>query len=412
MAVLLPPGGSGAFRHRGFTLFWIARFLNNLAAQIVSVAVGWQVYDLTRNPFDLGLVGLIQFAPALLLVLVTGAASDRYNRRAIVAVCQIAEGGAAAALVWLTATGAVSVGLIFAVLLGFGIARAFIGPASQSLIPNLVPLADLPGAIAVSTSAWLLSGIAGPALGGLLYGFSAEFAYGTAFALFVAAAVLVFNVPKPLQKTMREPVSWTALVAGVRYVFRDKIVLGAVSMDLFAVLLGGAVALLPAYARDILDAGPLGLGFLRSAAGVGAIVTAALLAARPIRDHAGRIMLIAVGAFGLATLVFGVSKNLWLSVAALTVAGAADMVSVYIRETLIQVWTPDSVRGRVSAVNQVFIGASNELGEFRAGTMAALIGLVPAVVAGGVGTIAVAALWARIFPQLRDTRTLVPPAAA
>jgi MFS family permease len=398
--------GRGPFRYRGFTLFWTARFLNTFATQIVSVAVGWQVYDLTRNPLDLGIVGLVQFLPALMLVLLTGAASDRYNRRRIVAFSQLCEAALVAVMVALTLAGVISVAAIFALLFLFGVARAFVGPAGQSLVPNLVPAEELAGAIAVSTSAWQFATIAGPLAGGLLYGFSAETAYATALVLYVAAATLVFLVPRPPQKTVREATSWATIVAGIRYVRRERIVLGAISLDLFAVLLGGAVALLPAYARDVLDAGPFALGLLRSAAGVGAIAMAIVLTLRPIADHAGRILFVAVALFGLATAVFGVSRVLWLSVAALAVAGAADMISVYVRETLIQLWTPDALRGRVNAVNMVFVGASNEVGEFRAGSVAALIGLVPAVVLGGLGTVAVAGLWAWWFPELRKTRHL------
>lgn len=402
----LPGDHWGALRHHGFLLFWVSRLCATFATQILSVAVGWQIYDLTRNPFDLGLVGLVQFAPALLLVLVTGTVSDRYNRRRIVAVCQFVEATCGATLLALTVAGTVSPGGIFAVLAVFGIARAFMNPASQSLIPNLVPERDLASAIALSSSSWQIATIVGPVIGGLLYGVAAAAPYATSMALFALSAAIVLLVPRPPQKTVPEPASWSTVVAGFRYVWHEKIVLGAISLDLFAVLLGGAVALLPAYARDILETGPWGLGLLRAAPGIGAIVTAIYLAVRPVRDHAGAIMFVAVGLFGLFTLVFGVSTAVWLSVLALALAGAADMVSVYIRETLIQLWTPDAVRGRVNAVNMVFVGASNELGEFRAGTVAALIGVVPAVVLGGVGTLAVAGLWAWAFPMLRDARRL------
>jgi len=341
-----------------------------------------------------------------LLVLVTGAVSDRYNRRAIVAVCQVGQGAAALALLVLTASDAIAVGAIFALLIVFGATRAFMNPAAQSLVPNLVPVADLAGAIALFSASWQVAIILGPVAGGLLYGVSAEVAYGGALALFAVAAAIIAVVPKPSQKTLAEPAAWSTVVAGIHYVWREKIVLGAISLDLFAVLLGGAVALLPAYARDILMVGPVGLGVLRSAMGIGAVAMAIVLTARPIGDHAGRIMFVTVAVFGLATVVFGVSTVLWLSVAALVAAGAADMISVYIRETLIQLWTPDGVRGRVSAVNTVFIGASNELGEFRAGTVAALIGVVPAVVVGGIGTVVVAGLWAWMFPDLRRARRL------
>ena len=401
-----PEPAWSALRHRGFALFFASRVAATFATQIVSVAVGWQVYDLTRDPFDLGLVGLVQFLPALLLVLVTGAVSDRFNRRLIVALCQLAEGACAGILLAVTAAGAASAPAVFAVLAVFGTARAFMNPASQSLIPNLVPAEALASAIALSSSAWQTAVILGPVAGGLLYGVGPEAAYLVALALFLAAAVIVVLVPRPPQKTVPERATWATVIAGFRYVWHEKIVLGAISLDLFAVLLGGAVALLPAYARDILEVGPWGLGLLRSAAGIGAIVTGFYLAARPIRDHAGLIMFACVALFGLFTIVFGVSTLVWLSVLALALAGAADMVSVYIRETLIQLWTPDAVRGRVNAVNMVFVGASNELGEFRAGTVAALIGVVPAVVLGGIGTIAVAGLWMAWFPDLRRARHL------
>lgn len=395
-----------AFRHRGFRLFWIARFLATFATQIVSVAVGWQIYALTHNPFDLGIVGLVQFAPALVLVLVTGHASDRFNRRLIVAIGQFVEAGVAAAMLVLTLTGLITAPLIFLLLFIFGVARAFMNPAAQSLIPNLVPADDLAGAIALSASSWQIANILGPVAGGLLYGVSDSAAYAVAFVLFLSAAVFVAMVPKPPQKTMSEPRTWSTILAGFHYVWHEKIVLGAISLDLFAVLLGGATALLPAYARDILDVGPWGLGLLRSATGIGAVLMAGYLTFRPVRDHAGITMFAAVAAFGLFTLTFGLSTAVWLSVVALALAGAADMVSVYIRETLIQLWTPDAVRGRVSAVNAVFVGASNELGEFRAGTVAAFIGVVPAVVMGGIGTLLVAGLWAWWFPGIRRVRRL------
>lgn len=397
---------AGVFRHRGFVLFWVARLLSVFATLIVSVSVGWQVYDLTHNPFDLGLVGLCQFAPALVLVLLTGAVSDRFNRRMIMAISLLAEGASALVLFFLTRGGSVSVAAIFSMLVVFGTARAFMNPAGQSLVPNLVPPEDLASAIALSTSAWQVATILGPVAGGLLYGVSPLASYGTAVLLFVVASGLVAVVPKPRQKIVPEPATWSTVVAGFRFVWHEKMVLGAISLDLFAVLLGGAVALLPAYARDILDVGPWGLGLLRSASGVGAVVVAVYLAWRPIADHAGLIMFVAVALFGVANVVFGVSTVVWLSVVALAFAGALDMISVYVRETLIQMWTPDAVRGRVSAVNTVFIGASNELGEFRAGTVAALIGVVPAVVIGGLGTVAIAGLWAWMFPALRHARHL------
>ncbi|MEJ8570138.1 MFS transporter [Microbaculum marinum] len=400
------PQTGNAFRNRGFLFYWIARTLSGFSTQIISVAVGWQVYDITRDPFDLGLVGLVQFAPALLLVLITGSVSDRFNRRLIMSICLLAEGLCAAAIFALTLSGLVVVWPIFAVLVCFGIARAFFNPAAQSLIANIVPPEDINNAIAWNSSGWQIATITGPVAGGLLYGVLPEAAYATAFLLMVVGSALMLWVPRPAQKTLHEKASWETLIAGFRYVWHEKVVLGAISLDLFAVLLGGATALLPVYARDILDVGPWGLGLLRGGTGIGAVTVAIYLGFRPIRDQAGLLMFVFVGFFGLFTVVFGLSTIVWLSIVALILMGACDMVSVYIRETLIQLWTPDAVRGRVNAVNMVFIGASNELGEFRAGVSAALIGAVPAVVFGGIGTIAVAGIWAYAFPALRRARHL------
>jgi MFS family permease len=395
-----------AFRHPAFLRYWLSRFLATFATQVVSVAVGWQVYDLTRDPFDLGLVGIIQFAPALILVLVTGAAADRFGRRRIMGLATALEALCALALVALAMRGLTGPGPIFAVLAIFGVARAFLGPAAASLVANLVPPEDFANAVAWNSSAWQTATIVGPVAGGLLYGISAEAAYGFAAALMIAASVLILSIPKPAQQTETRQPTLSSLFDGFRYIWREKVVLGAISLDLFAVLLGGAVALLPVYARDILVLGPWGLGLLRAAPGMGAIFVAMWLAGHPIRDHAGYIMFGCVALFGVFTCIFGVSTIPWLSIAALALLGASDMVSVYVRETLIQLWTPDRLRGRVNAVNMVFVGASNELGEFRAGTMAAFIGTVPAVVFGGVGAVGVAVLWAVLFPQLRRARHL------
>ncbi|WP_201026315.1 MFS transporter [Paramesorhizobium deserti] len=395
-----------AFRHSSFAKYWLSRFASAFATQIVSVAVGWQIYDLTRDPFDLGLVGLVQFLPALLLVLVTGAASDRFGRRLIMGTTLAIEAAAAAFLLFLTLSGLFAPLTVFATLAAFGVARAFLGPAAASLVVNLVPTETFANAVSWNASAWQIATIIGPVAGGLLYGISPVVAYTVATLLLALSAILIFAIPKPHQHTPSEKPSLETMLAGFRYIWKEKVVLGAISLDLFAVLLGGAVALLPVYARDILELGPWGLGMLRGAPGVGAILTAVWLTGHPVRDHAGIIMFVCVGLFGLFTILFGVSTVAWLSIAALALLGAADMVSVYIRETLMQLWTPDHVRGRVNAVNMVFIGASNELGEFRAGFMAALIGTVPAVVFGGVGSVAVAALWAYWFPQLRKARHL------
>lgn len=395
-----------AFRHPAFARYWGARFLTTFATQIVSVAVGWQVYDLTRDPFDLGLVGIIQFAPALALVLVTGAVADRFGRRLIMALSSLLEAACALCLLALTLSGAVSAGAIFVLLAFFGVARAFFSPASSSLVANLIPPDDFANAVAWNSSAWQMATIVGPVVGGLLYGLHPSAPYLTAGLFMMAAAGLAFSIPAPAERSATDQPSIGTIFAGFRYIWSEKVVLGAISLDLFAVLLGGAMALLPVYARDILDLGPWGLGLLRAGPGMGALVVAVWLAGHPLRDHAGAIMFVCVGLFGAFTCLFGVSTITWLSIAALAALGAADMISVYVRETLIQLWTPDNVRGRVNAVNMVFVGASNELGEFRAGTMAALIGTVPAVIFGGVGTLVVAGLWAWLFPQLRKARYL------
>jgi MFS family permease len=395
-----------AFRHGAFLRFWVARFLTTFSTQIVSVAVGWHIYDLTRDPFDLGLVGVIQFAPSLLLVLVTGVVADRFGRRLIMALAAFLEALCALALLVLAARGLAGAGPIFVVLALFGVARAFFGPASASLVANLVPAEDFANAVAWNSSAWQMATIVGPVAGGLLYGISAEAAYGTATLLMLASGLLVLSIPRPVQRSETDKPTLGTLFAGFRYIWGEKIVLGAISLDMFAVLLSGAVALLPVYARDILELGPWGLGLLRAAPGMGAIFVAIWLAGHPLRNHAGWVMFFFVAMFGVFTVIFGVSTVPWLSIFALSMLGATDMVSVYIRETLIQLWTPDEVRGRVNAVNMVFVGASNELGEFRAGTMAALIGTVPAVVFGGIGAVAVAGLWAFLFPELRKVRHL------
>jgi len=398
-----------AFRHRSYTLFFFSRFFSAFCIQIVSVAVGWQMYDETRNPLYLGLIGLFQFLPSLLLILVTGSVADRYNRRVIVAICMVVGALCSAALLVITITHSFTPWLVFAILVVFGIERAFMGPAVQSLGPNLVPEQDLPNAVAWNSSSWQTAAILGPVVGGLLYGVNAVSAYSVALVFLVIAAVLVFMIPKPPQRNAANKVDMEQILAGFRFIFGEKIVLGAISLDLFAVLLGGAVALMPIFARDILELGPWGLGMLRAAPGVGAIVVAVWLAFYPIRHHAGVAMFIGVALFGVGTLIFGMSATPWLSIAALMLMGASDMISVYVRETLIALWTPDEVRGRVNAVNMVFVGASNELGEFRAGTMAHAFGAVPAVVIGGIGTLAVAIIWSLGFPKLRKIDSLEAP---
>jgi MFS family permease len=401
-----PRSGWHVLRHRGFAFIFAVQVLASMGRQIIAVAVGWQVYNLTNDPADLGLVGLFQFAPAFLLVLVTGAAADRFNRRMIAAFCLAGEGLCAAAILFFTWYGSITVGIIFVLLFLFGTFRAFMNPAAKSLIPNLVPERELSSAVALSSSSWELAVIVGPAIGGLLYVFGAEVAYGAALIFFVVGAACAALIPKPVQRRVPEPATWRSLSAGVRYIWTEKIVLGAITLDLFAVLIGGAVALFPVYARDILDVGPGGLGLMHSSMGVGALVTALYLTSRPIRDNVGVVMFVATFIFGLCTVVFAVSTIAWLSMLMLVVMGAGDMISVYVRQTLVQLRTPDQLRGRVNSAATVVTGASNEIGGFRAGMVAALIGVVPAVVLGGIGTIAITALWAYKFPELRRVRHL------
>jgi MFS family permease len=395
-----------AFTYIGFRFFWLTTLLVSFSVQIMSVSIAWQIYDVTGNAFLLGLVGLCLFLPALILMLVTGLVADRFNRRVVMAVCLFVELLCALAFLALVNAEAHEIWPIFVVLVFLGTARAFWSPSAQSLAPNLVPSEALSNAITVNASAWQFAGITGPAAGGLLYGISPSFAFGTAAVLLACAMVTVLLIPKPAQRDSHQAKSLETIFGGFRYIFANKVVLGAISLDMFAVLMGGAVALLPVYTKDILHAGPMELGLLRAAPGVGAIAMALFLTRFPVRDHAGKILFLFVGLFGLFTVVFGLSTTVWLSIPALALVGASDMVSVTIRETIMQLWTPEEVRGRVNAVNSVFIGASNELGEFRAGTMAHLIGPVPAVVIGGCGAMVVAVVWSRIFPQLREQRRI------
>ena len=395
-----------AFSYFGYRFFWLATMLTSFAVQIVAVWVGWQIYDVTGDPRLLGLVGLSLFTPALILVLLTGLVADRVNRRLIMACCLGVELACAVFMLVFTAQPGHPVWPIFVVLMILGTGRAFMGPASSSLAPNLVPPEALANAVTLNATAWQVAGVVGPVAGGLLYGLGPSVAFGSAAAFALIGMVCVVLIPRPVTRESHKATSVETLLAGVRYIFREKVVLGAISLDLFAVLLGGAVALLPIYAKDILHAGPTALGLLRAAPGVGGIAMALALQRFPIRNHAGRVLFIFVGLFGFFTAVFGFSTSVWISVPALALVGACDMVSVSIRETIMQLWTPDAVRGRVNAVNSVFIGASNEVGEFRAGMAAAWLGAVPAVVVGGIATIAVSAIWSRTFPGLRNQQSL------
>jgi MFS family permease len=398
-----------AFKNTAFMRFWIVRTLAGFAVQMQTVAVGWQVYAITGNPLDLGIVGLLEFLPALLLVLVTGAVADRFRRRTIMAITLGLEALCIVALLAFTIAGSERIWIVFLIIFGFGIARAFFNPAQQALFPNLVEPEILGNAIALNSAGWQIATICGPVVGGLLYDVRPELAYAGTLVFLLVGAAIILTLPRQGKSHAPQPATWETIVAGIRYIWHEKIVLGAISLDLFAVLLGGATALLPVYAQDILHVDATGLGMLRAAQAVGAIIVSLYLVTRTIRDHAGLYMFGFVALFGVFTIVFGVSTLLWLSLLALAIMGGADMVSVYIRETLIQLWTPDYVRGRVNAVNWVFIGASNELGAFRAGLAAWAFGAVPAVVMGGVGTIAVAALWTYWFPQLRRARHLDAP---
>lgn len=391
----------GVLRHGGLRWYLLARLCGTLGVQMQTVAVGWQVYEATHNPLDLGLIGLSQFLPFVVLILLAGHVADHYDRRRVVAGCFALQALGALLMLGYTRAGVPAVWPVFAIMSLFGVARAFSMPAAQAMLPNVVPPGDYGRAMPLSSSANQVARIAGPAIGGLLYFAGAETVYAVV-ALMSAAAFGLILAARAVRgaPAARVPLSWRNLLSGLAFVRTRPLVLGAISMDLFAVLFGGATALLPAYAGDILHAGPVGLGFLRTAPGVGAAICGLTLALRPIQRRAGRWMFAGVAAFGLATVVFGISTELWLSLAALTVLGAADMVSVFVRLMLVQLATPDPIRGRVSAVNSVFIGASNEMGEFESGLTAAWWGVVPAVLVGGAATMLVAWAWTRLFPAL------------
>lgn len=407
------PSARALLGERDYVLFWGSRFAGGLAVQIQSVAIGWHIYELARRTmnvaeaaFVVGMVGLVAFIPVFLLTLPAGETVDRYDRRKVMLGCYTAELSTVAVLVWATATGAASVGLILCVAGAFGAARAFMAPAGTALGPMLVPRLLLPRAIAWNSLAFQTASIVGPAVGGLLLARSTTLAYATSLCLYATAALLVFLIRRNTQPVVQPGSRWALVKEGLAYVWNQKIVLGAISLDLFAVLLGGATALLPVFARDVLHVGEEGFGILRAGPAMGATVVALWLAANPIRSKAGLFMFTGVAVFGAATVVFGLSKSLWLSVAALAVLGGADMLSVYIRQTLVQLVTPDNMRGRVAAVSTLFIGASNELGEFESGVVARFLGPVGAAVFGGTGALLVTGLWAKLFPALRKADRL------
>jgi predicted MFS family arabinose efflux permease len=389
-------------RHEDFRRYLTARLAGAFGAQMLIVALGYQVYQLTRNPLDLGLIGLSQFLPFVVLVLPAGQAADHFDRRRIMSGCYALLTVCALFLAALTLAGLPSAWPIFAVMTLFGVARAFSMPTGQALLPNLVPTAEFGNAIAVTSSTGQIATIAGPALGGLLFLAGPAVVYGVVAVMTALGTVLLLGVHGGgRSERVREPISLRTVLSGVVFVRSHPVVLGSISLDLFAVLFGGATALLPIYASDILHVGPTGLGVLRSAPAVGAAICAGVLVARPVARHVGAWMFGGVAVFGASTLVFGISRSFPLTIAALVVLGAADQVSVYVRHLLVQLTTPDTIRGRVSAVNAVFIGASNELGEFESGVTAAWFGTVPAVLVGGVATIVVAGAWSWLFPSLR-----------
>jgi MFS family permease len=412
-----PPDTSvrALLRQGDFVLFWLSRWTAVLGVQIQSVALGWHIYDLARtdlgmdvkrSAFMVSLIGLVSFVPVLLLALPAGEAADRYDRRRTLKFCYAGEIATAVLLAAAAFTGFASIPLLLCAAFLFGTSRAFFSPASTAMGPMLVPRELLPRAIAWNSLAWQTASIAGPAIGGILVAVSPGLSYSVAAGLYLVAVTTIWLIRGNTQPEVQPGSRWDLMKEGLAYVWNNKIVFGAISLDLAAVILAGATAMLPVYAKDVLHVGPEGFGLLRAAPAVGAAAMAFYLAAVAIRRKAGIIMFVSVGLFAIGTIVFGLSKIVWLSVAALAVLGAADMISVYIRQTLIQLATPDHMRGRVATVSSLFIGASNELGEFRGGVVARFIGPVAAVVWGGVGALAVTVVWAKLFPALRKADRL------
>ena len=407
--------GGIAFTYPDFAVYELARFLIEVSLEMQSVAVGWQVYEITKRPLDLGLVGLAQFLPGILLFLVTGHVADRFDRRKLLMLCYCGF-ALGSGLLWAIALRGVhgvhpNVYPIYAVLVLVGAANALSGPVSRALLPQLVPEEHFPNAVAWNASVMQGGTILGPAVGGLIYALfrGPSAVYLTAMLTSLVALASTLRIKPQMKPRTQEAVSLTTVLAGFRYIWRHKLILGSISLDMFAVLLGGATALLPVYAREILKTGPWGLGLLRSAPGVGAALMAILIAHRPLRGLAGPTMLWCVAGFGVCTILFGISRSIVLSLVALLLIGATDMVSIIIRGILIQLGTPDEMRGRVNAVDMLFIGVSNEVGQFESGLTAQWFGTVPAVVLGGVGTLVVIALWAWWFPELRKADQLTNP---
>jgi MFS family permease len=402
----MPASAGALFRQGSFVCFLLSRSLSRFSSQIAAVAIGWQVYDLTASAFLLGMVGLVQFLPTALLVFVAGHAADRYERKRVVQLCQLAEALTALFLAWGAYAGWLTVTQIFIATALLGTAGAFESPATAALLPLITPQGSLQRATALSSGATQVATIAGPALGGLAYAVSPGLAYGIMVLFWLSGTLFTGAIRAAKPAPQKDSATPGDLFAGVRFIRGNPAILGTISLDLFAVLFGGVTALLPIYARDILQAGPSGLGILRAAPAVGALLMTALLARHAIHHRVGLRMFQAVIVFGVATVVFALSQWMWLSLLALAVLGAADTVSVVIRFSLVQLSTPNEMRGRVGAVNFLFINASNQLGQFESGVTAALFGAMPAAALGGVATIAVALLWMKLFPSLRDVERL------
>ncbi len=406
-------GGLSVLRNRDYTLYLGSRFFGTIATQMLIMAVGWQIYHITGKVLDLGLVGLSQFLPFLALVLVTGHVADHFDRRTVLLLCQLAYALCGALLLGFALFHVASTLPIFVIIGVYGLTRAFHLPAAQSFVPRIVPVEQLSRALALSTTANQVATITGPSIGGLVYalaeariGHGAALVYGLSCCLMLTGGLMTACIGRRPPAAAHTALSWSYLLQGLHFIWHRKTVLGAISLDLFAVLFGGASALLPAYTTEVLHAGPEVFGYLRAGPGIGAAATALFLAFRPISRRVGLKMFLGVGSFGIATIVLGLTRHFWVAMIALVVLGVGDMISVFVRSLLVQLETPDSIRGRVSAVNSVFIGASNELGEFESGTTAAWWGLVPAIVAGGALTLAVAGLWAGLlFPGLRRLQT-------
>jgi MFS family permease len=407
------PAPAGLLHQRSFLFFWVGRFLTILAAQAQTVTIAWQVYGVARGrgdvrqaAFAVGLIGLAQFLPVFVLALPAGGAADRHDRRTISLICQGVEVVTASALAVIAYFGLHAIWPIFGIAVVFGASRAFLNPANTALGPMLVPKFLLPKAVAWNSLAWQSASILGPAVGGLLCAISPAVSFSVSAGLYLAGCLSLFLVSGRTRPAAQSGSRWTLAKEGLHYVYTHKIVFGSMSLDLFAVLLGGATALLPVYARDVLRVGPAGFGVLRAGPAIGACAVAVLIATRPIQRKAGLVMFAGVAVFGAATVVFALSRWLALSVAALVVLGAADMLSVYVRQSLVQIATPDAMRGRVAAVSSLFIGASNELGEFESGVAARILGPIGAAVFGGVGALVVTGVWAKLFPELRKADRL------